>query len=150
MILIKTNKLSYGEKSLFNDQDFDKLINHVDPDDITEFIITELIGKSWAPECYWQPNSIQDMIYRGELGWAIYSYLTVRGLLLIEDYYYSLDMKNGREKYLKKTTYYNPLEKCLYDPIFEKIKVNFDEVDTNYFKVSKQYLRNKTLEKILC
>ena len=55
---------------------------------------------------------------RGELYWSIFSYLIHNEILIIEDRFYGYNI-NRTEKYEKRTSYFNPIEINVYNPILE-------------------------------
>lgn len=145
---IRIKKKESEQKHIpWDNVDFERLVDGVDLSDVMDFILMTMDGES---NHYWSVTDINWHIYYGELDWVIYSYLVDRGLLIVEDKYYSSDMNTGRSKYLDKSGYFNPLEHNLYTPIVDRLSGYYlDKVEENYYMIGKGYLRDKTLCKIL-
>lgn len=137
------------------DEDYKKLAESVDLNDITEFIKT-LNSDDWVPSCYWK-NKGEDIFkkfYSGELHWAVYSYLVYRELLIIEDKY----NKSRTDKFLKRNGYFNPLEKQLYQLIIDRLvyeryleeeSIPEKYFTSYYYTLGKSYQREDKLNKLL-
>ena len=138
------------------DEDYKKLAESVDLNDIIKFIKT-LNSDDWVPSCYWK-NKGEDIFKRfcsGELHWAVYSYLVDKKLLIIEDRYFN--NRERTDKYLKRNGYFNPLEKELYQLIINRLvdKKYLEEeaipqkyTTSYYYTLGKSYKREYKLKKI--
>lgn len=131
----------------WDDQDFVSVINGINLDYLLDYILNMINSPKTN---YWKVSDINGEIFHGEIYCAICFYLLSCGLLHIEDQYYYEGIVNGRTKYIKEGTYFNPLEKELYDPILKRLSGwHLDEIDWMYYKVGKGYLRDKKLNLLL-
>jgi hypothetical protein len=140
------------------DEDYKKLAESVDLKDITEFIKT-LNSDVCVPDCYWK-NKGEDIFkkfYSGGLHWAVYSYLVYKELLIIEDRYYKYNTSRT-DKYLKRNSYFNPLERQLYQLIIDRLvgekyleeeKIPHKYTTSYYYTLGKSYQREDKLNKLL-
>jgi len=143
----------------YKDKDYQRLVDEVDLHDLTRHIIS-LNVESWVPSCYWENvgKSIDVEIWYGEISWAIYSYLVDKGFLIIEDQYYRYNTSRS-DKYKKRNSYFNTLEKELYHPIRDRLLdgsyldisrvVEHTYTRGYYYKIGKSYLRENKLNKII-
>lgn len=118
---------------------FQRVIDFVDLEDLTEFILS-LNTERWVPSCYWKNKGkdIQEEIWYGELCWAIFSYLVTNKLLIIEDQYFGYN-PSRTDKYVRRWSYFNTLEKELYIPIRDRL------LEEKWFDISrvKDYVYSK-------
>lgn len=156
-ILIKKDPHKY-ENLPYNKEDFQSVINEVNPSDILDYIVNTITDK-WAPHCYWKYSSIDDKMFIGELYWIIYSYLVHNKLLIIENRYFgynpwpALTYKIERSissLYLDRCSYHNSLETDLYKPILNRmIDEKYLISSQDFYTLGPLYWRNINLENIL-
>lgn len=139
------------------DEQYKSLADSVDLSDLTEFI-KELNSAKWVPNCYWK-NGGKDIFTKfrgGELHWVIYSYLTDRKLLIVEDQYYGYN-SSRTEKYKSKSGYFNPLEGKLYQLVIDRLVdgaylIAYPEKSQYYtrydYSLGKSYDRENKLKKL--
>lgn len=142
--------------------DFDSIINSVELVDIVKYIIEldDPDKNDWIKDNYWYwypanliSNNHKNGIHTSELEWAIFSYLVHNNILVIEKKYYNpLD---DIDKYVPRTSYYNPLEAKLYVPILARLEkegylIRGEKIEYGmpFFKISKKYQRIDSLKKL--
>lgn len=105
----------------YEDLDYSHLIMSIDLEDLTKFLVS-LSTEEWVPSCYWNKLDITQTIYRGKIWWGIYSYLVKNGHISIENpYWEGRSAYNHTNEYYSHTSYYNPLEGYIYQPILKRL-----------------------------
>ena len=135
MILIKKDPNS-EENLNYRYEDYNRLVNSVNLLDIILFISRS------KRNSYFYVNE-NGYLSRNSLFWAIFSYLIINSLLIIENRLYISEYESNpdhsprevsrrSEKFIKFDSYFYPLEGFLYSPILSKLVKNEFLFKNNY------------------
>lgn len=128
----------------------DRLINSIDLCKLSQWFVS-LDTAKWVPRSYWSKvDTLKSDRHIGELMWGIYSYLIEGGFLVVEDRYYGYN-SSRLDRYIRKDSYYNPLEGILYDFIIKRL-VNEGYLissSNERYIISRLYFRQINLNKLL-
>ncbi len=144
----------------YNDKDYNSVIESIDLFHLIEYII-DLDNddkNKWVSKAYWDKSKriksgVEDLLFIGQLYWAIYSYLIHNEYLIVEDQYYEYNLLRT-DKYKTRCEYFNPLEITLYSPILRKLSSEsyLESLEKNgwrYYKIGKMYSRVINLKNLV-
>lgn len=158
--MLYINRYKYIKE--ITNSEFKAVIDNVDLYDICNYIIS-LDTDTWVHSSYWsrakaklfkelerKKEALKDP-HRGEVMWAIYSYLVHNKILMIED-------ELSKSGFRKRDSYYNLLESQLYHPILTRLInegflvrthiPNPRESGIDRYKIGSSYNRMSNLEKL--